>query len=1210
MRLFPGGPEFPAEFLDLIQKGQVVFFCGAGLSKGTGLPTFSGLVRQLDEIFNPDPNDRFDKGRTDYDRMLSELESRFVSGSVRERMCRILVKQPKPGTLENHQNILKLAATSDGSFRLVTTNFDNRFALANDGNISSEDAPKLPVPDTKWSSLVHLHGRICEDGDLKNLVLNASDFGRAYLSEGWARRFVFQLMRRWPVAFVGYGLNDPLVRYLVDAVYGSPASVAESRRAFALVGYETGEEGKQWREWGGTKIPTILYNNADDHKALREILNHLARLKDEPGYRTELAIRGMDGNPDDEGGDNGRRVVWALRNSITARDFSKNTTFMDLKDEDRFVHWLNTIKISELGLFQINSTTIAKAAIDPLFSSAHVPLSPVANSLANWVARHVHQPSLLWWLVSSRAKLHPQFISQIDYCVNQGVAGKGIPDELAEKWNLYLQGQSASPPFGLWLGDFPMKSEWVASNWEQLIIAALRPWPRVVLGDSFLLPEERERFKVEVTVDCEMSGNDFRMHSAKEHAKKAKFAMTHAEALAAHMETAASLMKRCGIGTHALCCFRPEEDNHRDPPHWLFLTLLVRDAVLGMIKAGDISRLKILVSRWTAHEHLLPRRLALFAIAETAKLSERARVPADLGAKSIIAHPDILWAQESSREIYRFLRKAGMGITSSTRDKLECVIRKGPPRSMYRKNIPEEEIIKAMRESVAICLAKLGISVPLSPESARVLRIARKAESKIKFERYTEYCSSKRKVFWERGDLAEQAAPDWTKMSAKQCADFIQSAKQLSLSSLVKEHSDKAVESFEILVKEEFWERNKWSLFLSEFGRSGDIPEGIAIRLVRLLEAMPEELALTRVRDCAYVMRSVSHALPFSEMEKAWRRTWEFDSDDRPSFSSNHHISQLDTAINHAHGQLAEVPLICFRHEKEREKLKNVFAEILASDKKSHEYGKILIASRLSMLFHHSSEWAKWVKQHLLPFFAPKHPMAFGMWEAFLYNPTVSADLLDALKPGLVHFLKRADTFYNRASNLVGIFVIGCQMHPGILSQDEKRLIVAGMNAKGIQYLYWHIERELRERDKDASTLAKAWRELVFPFLREAWPEKLLPPDEASDISRALASVIILTGDAFPEAFKWAKNFLSPIVGHGRGHHPIMDLRYGRQKRDKGIPEKFPQECLQFLGRIIPDDGFEHPYDLEALLDKIKASNPELERHSDFIRLREIASGG
>ena len=102
---------------------------------------------------------------------------------------------------------------------MVTTNFDNRFVEAGLGERFVDVAPMLPVPKRhNWSSLVHLHGRILVNNDGSNLVLTAADFGRAYLTERWAARFVTELFREFTVIFVGYGVADPVMGYLVDAL--------------------------------------------------------------------------------------------------------------------------------------------------------------------------------------------------------------------------------------------------------------------------------------------------------------------------------------------------------------------------------------------------------------------------------------------------------------------------------------------------------------------------------------------------------------------------------------------------------------------------------------------------------------------------------------------------------------------------------------------------------------------------------------------------------------------------------------------------------------------------------------------------------------------------------------------------------------------------------------------------------------------------------
>ena len=1233
VRLFPGGPEFPAEFLDLIQSGQVVFFCGAGLSMGTGLPDFSGLVQELDEKLNSDPADRFDYSkRTDCDRMLDELERQFSGG--RESMCEhirdILSRPPSdPGgilspdeVLQNHRNILKLAAVPDGGFRLVTTNFDDRFARASGGAIESKDWPELPsLKDGQWASLVHLHGRIRDDARPENLILTASDFGDAYIRDHRAANFVIDLLRRWPVAFVSYDLNDPPMDYLIRAVYDARNSPKMVQPAFALVGYEEGEKDKQRREWKEKRVVPILYNNADGYKALREILDHLARLKDEPEYRTELAIRGIDGNPDDEGGDHGRRVIWALRDSVVARDFNKSKMFMDPKDGSRFVCWLNAIKDS--GLFRVNSAIAAKATINPLFSSDYVPLSPVAEYLADWIARHAHQPALLWWLSSENMSLHPRFVKLLAYYVKNGAGSENkMPDSLAEKWQLFIQERSVPPPSDTLFPAWAVESKLVKSNLEQHILSALRPQVRIVQRRPSLFREIHGEFNVDVTVDCGVECvnmmTELREWEVREWMKRSDFVVRYAEVLSAHLEGAASLAERCGVDIREPHCFHPDKDNRKRYSYFGFLARLVRDAVRGMIKAEDVSRLKHFVCRWMSDKHILLRRLALYSITETAELPNDKRLPADWGAKILMTHPDDIWNPESQGEILRFLRKAGADMTPTVRAELEGVICKG---QSHHVDGPEKGITRPMPRKIIVRLAKLEVSLrqsgmKLSPASAHMLANARNADPKAKFEDAMESASIGGLRAMPKRMLPERAAPmergsdpKWAEMTVGECANCMQSAEWPNVRAFVIRHPDKAVDVFGALAKREFWDRDKWSPFLFSFGGDKNILDGLAARLIRLLEAMPDELARSCVRDYAYLLEVISRTRPFSEIEAAWRKAWNFDLGTR-SILADAPDDDLSTmsVINHAHGILTTAALIRFGRGEKRESLLDLYAEILASEKPSHKHGKIIIGGHLFLWFSKHPEWAK---RNLLPFFKPEHPMAFSMWEEFLQNPGWSAKLLAVLEPGLMHFIKRADDF-NRIENLVGLFVIGGMQHPEIICQNEQRRVIAGMSSKGIQHLCLHMEHELH--DGDNAERAKTWREKIFPFLRDMWPERRRADGESSDISQALASLVMSTGDAFPDAFKWAKRFLSPIIGAGQGHgmHLVGSFLYGHQEYAKNIQTKFPRECLFFLHRIIPNEEFPwHLQDrLNHVLDKMKAAAPDLEKRPEFIRLRKIASGG
>ena len=63
-----------------------------------------------------------------------------------------------------------------------------------------------------FNGIVYLHGSVRDDA--KKLVLTDADFGRAYLTQGWARRFVQRLFDEFVVLFVGYSHQDLPLLYL------------------------------------------------------------------------------------------------------------------------------------------------------------------------------------------------------------------------------------------------------------------------------------------------------------------------------------------------------------------------------------------------------------------------------------------------------------------------------------------------------------------------------------------------------------------------------------------------------------------------------------------------------------------------------------------------------------------------------------------------------------------------------------------------------------------------------------------------------------------------------------------------------------------------------------------------------------------------------------------------------------------------------------
>ena len=292
--LVASGPTIPVPLMNELDSGGVVFFCGAGISagEGSGLPSFADLVDYVysDSHMSPDAVEREaldcdeeDPGRRrpSFDKALGLLErpdrlgAKALRRTVIERLSR-----PPTGELNVHKALIALSR-SDRGVRLITTNFDNRFVETGEEIPIVDAAPQMPVPKPhNWASLVHLHGQIAPGGDGTSLVLTAADFGRAYLTERWASRFVTELFREFTVVFVGYGIGDPVISYMVDALAAERAMGARFTGSYAFAGHDGTESGERRARdgWRSKNVEPILYHDRDNHGLLGDTLIELESL--------------------------------------------------------------------------------------------------------------------------------------------------------------------------------------------------------------------------------------------------------------------------------------------------------------------------------------------------------------------------------------------------------------------------------------------------------------------------------------------------------------------------------------------------------------------------------------------------------------------------------------------------------------------------------------------------------------------------------------------------------------------------------------------------------------------------------------------------------------------------------------------------------------------------------------------------------------------
>src|SRR5215510_12706544 len=87
----PDGPEIPIEVLQALEDGDLVFFCGAGVSKPAGLPLFGELVSAIYDYVHGEimEIEKRASNNGEYDRVLTLLERRVDASQIRSGIATI-----------------------------------------------------------------------------------------------------------------------------------------------------------------------------------------------------------------------------------------------------------------------------------------------------------------------------------------------------------------------------------------------------------------------------------------------------------------------------------------------------------------------------------------------------------------------------------------------------------------------------------------------------------------------------------------------------------------------------------------------------------------------------------------------------------------------------------------------------------------------------------------------------------------------------------------------------------------------------------------------------------------------------------------------------------------------------------------------------------------------------------------------------------------
>ena len=1269
MQFITNGPDIPDALLQAHEEGRVVFFCGAGISYPAGLPDFKGLVEQIYQLNGTALSDieqeAFERGQ--FDATLDLLERRLPGRrlAVRSKLAQALKpKLHRKGATDTQAALLRLARSREGALRLVTTNFDRIFHVAAKRTgqaFQAYAAPMLPIPkNSRWDGLVYLHGLLPERADdtaLNRLVVTSGDFGLAYLTERWAARFVSELFRNYVVCFVGYSINDPVLRYMMDALAADRMQGEVTPQAWALGDCEPGQEQRKTIEWKAKGVTPILYEvpaGSYDHSALHFTLYSWAdTYRDGVQGKEAIVVKHALTQPQDSTQQDNfvGRVLWALsdKTGLPAKRFAD---FNPAPSLDWLVEAFSNEGFGHVDLARFDvpprddvdaklrfSLIRRPAPYDRapfmLLASGGVTSSQwddVMFHLARWLTRHLDDPRLILWIAQRGGQMHDRWQWLIEHELDRfaslerdgktteleeirSQAPMAIPGTLMRTlWRLLLSGRVKSPwhdpDLYRWKGR--LKREGLTTTLRLELRELLAP--QVTLKKPFRWGDDDssndEPTRIKQTVDWEIVLAADHVHSALRDLADGHWT----SALPLLLEDFQQLLR------DALDLLRElgEADDRSDRSHWdlpsitphwqnrgfrdwVSLIELLRDAWLA-VRANDSAHATRIAQSWFELPYPTFKRLALFAA------SQDGCIPPDEWVDWLLAECAWwLWSTDTGREVFRLLVLQGWQLTGTTQERLEATILAGPPREMYRDDLEADRWQDLVARSVWLHLSKLNTSgLALgAPAAARLAEISNAYPQ-------GQLASNERDEFshWMSGtgdpdyedsrdvDIAprkRQELAHWLTKPTPEGRPFYEDTWR----DVCRTRFFHSLSALCDLARDGVWPAGRWREALQAWAE-----EGMVLRSWRyaapLVQTMPDAVLLEIAHGVTWWMEAVSKSINRHEniLLDLCRRVLALPIDAGTGMTRNGEpIDQPVTeAINHPVGHVTQALINLWLKKNPNDN------DLLPADIKPMfttlcdvQVDRFRHGRVLlgSRLIAFFRVDRPWTEQYLLPLFS---------WS----NPAEAKSAWEGFlwsprlyQPLLIAFKPQFLESANHYADLgerrqqFAAFLTYAALGP-----------TEGYTVDEFRSAVGALPQEGLEESAQAFSQALEgaadqredyWKNRAQPFWQQIWPKSrdLATPRIAESLTR----LVIAARGEFPAALAAVQDWLQAIE---HPHYVVLLLH------ESGLCRRFALEALLLLNAVLADQQWA-PRELGHCLDEIAQAAPNLVQDARYLRLREYS---
>jgi SIR2-like domain len=1235
MQFVKDGPDLPDSLLHEHEDGRIVFFCGAGISYPAGLPGFRRLVELIYTELPTTPTELEAKAleQERFDAAVDLLEHRFPGGRFAVRGALAAVLKPKLRLLRatsTHKALLTLARDRKKNARLITTNFDRIFeTVMRDPKLRMRtyQAPLVPIPkDSRWNGLVYLHGllpRAVTEYDLNQLVVSSGDFGRAYLTERWAARFVGELFRRYIVCFVGYSIGDPVLRYMMDALAADRVLGEKTLPAYAFADYTEGNEEDVENLWRAKHVTPILYrvkSPAHDHSNLHLTLEEWANThRDGVNGKEQIVIRHALAKPsgstsqDDYVG----RLLWALSDSrgLPAKRFAELDPLPSL--DWLTPMWARRFRHGDLIRFGVspNLEIDGKLEFSLLFRPSPYTLSPSMSLLgsagypgkwddvmwhiARWLVRHLNDPTLVLWFAARGGQLHPQ----LDQLVRNELttSPSTVSGHMKKLWRLLLADHVRSrlsfTDIYQWFRDLN-EAGYLSPALRERLRACLRPL--VKLGKPLSLRDaagsnEAGELRIKDLVDWDIvlateyvniavrdSKSEIWQSSAYTLLSDFVDLLRQAFDLMSELDGASedsdfSYIHQPSIADH---------DQNKYFEEWTPLVALVREAWIQTAER-DVERARLEAERWQSYRYPIFRRLTFFAA--TFPLV----IPVGRALLWLLERDGWwLWTSETQREALELLTSLLPRLTEDERLLVEARIIQGPPRAMFKADVTPPDWVKIVDRMIYLRLSTwsaTGVALPTA-STARLAEI------------------QARNPTWSTTALERQQFPYFMKSGFGPWGEAV--AVPTELAALVVwlrqhphsndfEHDDwqnlcrsdtqLAASAVLQLAHEDFWPVDRWREALQAW--SDETLKLTSWDLVHAdLHSMPDNF----IHDAAHPLIRWLQSLAESTIsaEDNWTTLIESILRVFKDEAATEDEDPVGRAINHPVGQAVQAVLDRWYQSKLEDnqklpgRLKAILTEVSDRTIGSYRHGRLILAQNAITLFRVDPDWAS---AYVLPLFdwGGAATEAKSAWEGFLWTPRIYQPLLEKIKAGFLATATHYAEIGKHAEQYSAFLTyVALEQGMGPFSKTELANATAELPDDGLKRAARALVSALKS---SAEKRADYWTNRVKPYLQGIWPQHLARKTMA--ISHAFAELCVAAGESFHDAFSVLRGWLQPL------RRPDTAVR---NLDESQACERFPAEALQFLAIIVGENAEWPPDRLPSCLRKISIAAPMLIKDPSF----------